>query len=284
MTNTIGNPLSWGIRTLGAAGHEIGTVARELGSEGVALPEVRRIGAEDLRAALRLGIADLAALRTDVVVAALIYPIAGACLVWLAFQRELLALVFPLLSGFTLVGPAAAVGFYEMSRRREAGQPVGWGDAFGVLGAPRFVAILVLALGHLVVFLLWILTAHLIAQTTMGDAAPTSAGAFAAAVLTTPQGWAMMAVGLPAGFVFAALVLTVSVVSFPLLLDRPVGLPVAVVTSVRVARKNPATIALWGLIVTGGIVLGALPLLVGLVIVLPVLGHATWHLYRRAVV
>lgn len=284
MTDTIGNPLSWGIRTLGAAGHEIGAAAREMGSGGVGLPEVRRIRAEDLRAALRLGIADLVALRSDVIIAALIYPIAGACLVWLAFQRELLALVFPLLSGFTLVGPAAAVGFYEMSRRREAGQPVGWGDAFAVLGAPRFRAILALALGHLVVFLLWILTAHLIAEATIGETAPTSAGAFAAAVLTTPQGWAMMAIGLPAGFVFAALVLTASAVSFPLLLDRPVGLPVAVVTSVRVARKNPMTIALWGLIVAGGIVLGSLALLVGLALVLPVLGHATWHLYRRAVV
>lgn len=284
MATTIGNPLSWGIRTLGAAGHEIGAAARELGSEGAGIPEVRRIGVEDLRAALRLGIADFAALRSDVIVAALVYPVAGACLVWLAFHRDLLALAFPLLAGFALVGPAAAVGLYEMSRRREAGESVGWGDAFGVLGSPRFGAILALALGHLVVFVLWILTAHLISQATMGEAVPTSVGPFLTAVLTTPEGWAMMALGLPAGFLFAALVLMTSVVSFPLLLDRAVGLPVAVVTSVRVARRNPATVALWGLIVAVGLVLGSLPLLVGLAVVMPVLGHATWHLYRRAVV
>ena len=94
----------------------------------------------------------------------------------------------------------------------------------------------------------------------------------------------MMAVGLPVGFLFACLVLMTSAVSFPLLLDRPVGLPVAVVTSVRVARENPATIALWGLVVAVGLVIGSLPLLVGLAVVMPVLGHATWHLYRRAVV
>ena len=251
MATTIGNPLSWGIRTLGAAGHDIGAAARELGSEGAGVPDVRRIGVEDLRAALRLGIADFAALRSDVIVAALVYPIAGACLV---------------------------------SRRREAGESVGWGDAFGVLGSPRFGAILALALGHLVVFVRWILTAHLISQATMGDAAPTAVGPFLTTVLTTPAGWAMMAFGLPVGFLFACLVLVTSVVSFPLLLDRAVGLPVAVVTSVRVARRNPATVALWGLIVAVGLVLGSLPLLVGLAVVMPILGHATWHLYRRAVV
>jgi uncharacterized membrane protein len=102
-------------------------------------------------------------------------------------------------------------------------------------------------------------------------------------VLTTPAGWAMIAIGLPLGFLFAALVLVTSAVSFPLLLDRPVGLPVAVVTSVRVARESPAAIALWGLVVAAALVLGALPFLIGLAVVMPVLGHATWHLYRRAV-
>lgn len=284
MANTIGNPLTWSIRTLGAAGHDLGAVARALGSDGAGIPEVRRIGLADLRAALRLGLADFAAMRSDVIVAALIYPIVGACLIWLALDRHLLSLAFPLLAGFALVGPAAAVGLYEMSRRREAGQAAGWSDAFAVLASPRLGAILVLGLGHLVVFVLWILTAHLIAQATLGPAAPATPGAFLAAVFTTPEGWAMMALGLPAGLVFALVVLTSSLVSFPLLLDRPVGLPVAVVTSVRVALRNPATVALWGLVVAVGLALGALPLLIGLAVVVPVLGHATWHLYRRAVV
>lgn len=283
MATTIGNPLSWGFRAIGSAGHDLGAVAQELGSRGATLPQVRRIGFEDLRAALRLGVADFAAMRSDVIAAALVYPVAGACLIWIAFNRELLPLAFPLLSGFALVGPAAAVGLYEMSRRREAGREVTWANAFGVLSAPRFGAILTLALFQLAVFVLWILTAHVLSQATLGEAAPRGAGAFLTEVLTTSEGWAMIAIGLPLGFLFAALVLVTSVVSFPLLLDRPVGLPVAVVTSVRVARKNPVTIAAWGLIVAAGLVLGALPLLVGLAIVMPVLGHATWHLYRRAV-
>lgn len=283
MVNTIGNPLSWGMKVLGVTGHGVGEVARELGGQEVAVPEVRRIGVSDLRAALRLGLADFAALRTDVIVAALIYPVAGACLFWITVHQSLLPLAFPLLSGFALVGPAAAVGLYEMSRRREAGRNVTWADGFGVLQSPRFGAIFALALGHVAFFVLWILAAHVVSLITMGSDIPTSTGAFFREVLTTPAGWAMIAIGVPLGFVFALVVLMTSVVSFPLLLDRPVGLPVAVVTSVRLARKNPATIALWGLIVVTLLILGSLPLLVGLAVVMPVLGHATWHLYRRAV-
>lgn len=284
MANTIGNPLSWGMKVLGIAGQDIGRVTRELGGTEAAPPALRRIGVADLRAALRAGIADLAAFRSDVIVAAAIYPVAGACLLWFALNQNLMPLAFPLLSGFALLGPAAAIGLYEMSRRREAGHKVNWMDALGVVASPRIGAILALALGQLAVFLLWLLAAHWLWLATMGPEAPESLAAFLGEVFTTPGGWAMIALGLPLGFLFAALVLATSVVSFPLLLDRPVGLPMAVVTSVRLAQQNPRTIALWGLIVAVALFLGALPLLVGLAVVMPVLGHATWHLYRRAVV
>ena len=93
----------------------------------------------------------------------------------------------------------------------------------------------------------------------------------------------MIVVGVGVGFLFALLVLMISVVSFPLLLDRDVGLSAAIWTSVRVVICNPGPMAIWGLIVTGGLVIGSIPLLLGLIIVMPVLGHATWHLYRAAV-
>lgn len=283
MANTIGNPLSWGARMMGAAGHDIGEVARELGGTPAARPVVQEIGVADIRAALRLGFADFTALRTDVIMACLLYPIIGACLVWVAFNQNLLPLIFPLISGFALVGPAAAVGLYEMSRRREAGQPANWAHAFAVLQSPRFGAIFVLAVAHFFVFFMWILTAYIVFLGTMGPDVPATSSAFFIDALTTGPGWAMIAIGVPLGFLFALLVLASSVVSFPLLIDRPVGLPVAVVTSFEVGRKNPVTVGLWGAIVAGLLVLGSIPLLLGLAVVLPVLGHATWHLYRRAV-
>ena len=283
MTNTIGNPLSWGARVLGLAGHDLAEVAQELGGRTQVAPIIQRIGPADLRAALRLGFADFGALRTDVIVIGLLYPIVGTVLIYAAIHSNILPLVFPLLAGFMLVGPAAAVGLYEMSRRREAGLAVSWADGLAVIRSPRIGVIAVLAVALFMVFFMWMVTAHLIFQVTMGPDLPASLGGFLGDVLGTRAGWAMMAIGIPVGFVFAAVTLAVSVVAFPLLIDRPVGLPVAVLTSLRVTAKNPDTVALWGLIIAVAMVLGTLPILLGLAGVLPVLGHASWHLYRRVV-
>jgi uncharacterized membrane protein len=135
----------------------------------------------------------------------------------------------------------------------------------------------------LVIFALWLQVAYTIYQATLGPEPPSSVGSFLRDVFTTGAGWAMILVGCGVGFLFAALVLTMSVVSFPLLLDRDVGLYTAVATSVLATVTNPVPIALWGLIVAGGLVLGSLPALLGLIFVMPVLGHGTWHLYRKVV-
>lgn len=287
MANTIGNPISWTARVLRTAGRDAGAVTREIGGREAAWPEVRRIGVADLREALRRGFDDFAAMRTDVIVLVLLYPVIGFGLIWIAWQRSLLPLIFPLLSGFALIGPAAAVGLYEMSRRREAGLQTGWADGFSVIASPRFGAIFALALFHVALFVVWLIAAYAVFLATMGGAEaaarPMFFTEFLHRALTTVDGWAMIGVGVPLGFVFALAVLATSVVSFPLLLDRSVGLPVAIVTSLKVAWVNPWTILLWGGVVTAGLVLGLLPLLIGLAVALPVLGHATWHLYRRAV-
>jgi uncharacterized membrane protein len=170
-----------------------------------------------------------------------------------------------------------------MSRRREQGIDITWADAFGVVSAPAFGAILVLGLILLAIFLLWLAAAYAIWLMTLGPVPPASVGAFVHEVLTTGAGWTMIVVGVGVGFLFALVVLAISVVSFPLLLDRDVGLYTAVATSVRTVLTNPGPMAAWGLIVAGGLVLGSLPVLLGLIIVMPVLGHATWHLYRKVV-
>lgn len=286
MTTTIGNPLSWSVNTARAAGHVLGETAEEIGShdtEASHAPRARRIDVSDLRAALRAGAEDFAACRSDVVFLCLLYPAIGVAMIFAAMHGGMTPLILPAISGFALIGPVAGVGLYEMSRRRELGAEVRWADALRVLESPRFGAVLALGLLHCAIFLAWMITAFGLSNAIMGPDPTASAGGYLARVFGTSAGWTLLLVGGLVGFCFAALVLAISVVSFPLLLDRHVGLPVAIATSIRVARENPVTVAVWGLVVAGALLIGAIPFFLGLIVALPILGHATWHLYRRAV-
>jgi uncharacterized membrane protein len=280
---TIGNPLSWVMDGVVGSSRYVRDAAHEIEGDHLAPPEVRRLSFDDLRDALRKGAQDLGAFRTDVIFIVIFYPIIGFCLAAFAFQAEMLPLLFPLMSGFALLGPIAAVGLYEMSRRRERGEEAGIGSAFGVLTSPAIGAILTIGLGLVVVFIVWMLAAYLIFMVTLGPEIPVSVSAFFRDVFTTGAGWAMLIIGCAVGFVFAAVTLAMTVVSIPLLLDRHVGVRVAVETSLKLTRENPVTVGAWGLIVAALLVVGTIPLLLGLILVLPILGHATWHLYRRAV-
>lgn len=280
---TIGNPVSWTLGAVAESLRHVGHAVRDIGGDRLPPPEVARLGLDDLRLALRRGAEDFAALRSDVIFIVILYPIVGLVLSAFAFQRDLLPLLFPLMSGFALLGPIAALVLYEMSRRRERGGPAGIGAALGVLGSPAIGPILAIGLGLVGVFVAWILTAYLIFTLTLGPETPASARAFLVDVLTTGAGWAMLVVGCGVGFLFAAATLAMTVVSIPLLLDRHVGVPVAVATSLEVTRRNPVVVATWGLIVAALLVVGTIPLFLGLIFVFPLLGHATWHLYRRAV-
>jgi uncharacterized membrane protein len=288
MHDHIRNPIEWGWDSLKLTTHAVGSAAQALDEaleeHEASPPQVRRIAFADLRDALRRGLEDFGRCRTDVIFACLIYPLIGLIASRLAYGHGLLPLIFPLASGFALVGPFLAIGLYEMSRRHERGVDVGWADAFSVVRSPAFGAILMLGLLLFAVFALWLAAAWAIYDATLGPQLPASIEAFAADVLTTKAGWTMAVAGIGVGFLFAVLVLAISVVSFPLLLDRHVGPRVAIATSVRAVKANPGPMALWGLIIAAGLAIGALPLLLGLAVVVPVLGHATWHLYRKLVV
>jgi uncharacterized membrane protein len=246
-------------------------------------PQVRRIEAADLWAALRQGLGDFAAARDDVIFIAIIYPLAGLVLAALAMHYMLLPMVFPLVSGFALIGPLAAVGLYEISRRREAGETVSWADAAGVLRSPALGSIAQMALILIALFGLWLATAYEISLLAFANGPPATAQSFIHHVFATGEGWRMAVIGIGVGFLFAVAAFAISVVSFPLLLDKHVDLDVAIRTSLKVVAANPTTMALWGLIIAAALVIGSIPALAGLIVVVPVLGHATWHLYRKAV-
>jgi uncharacterized membrane protein len=279
----IRNPVEWGVDQVKSASSAFADRAGR--RHEAAVPEIRRISLADIRYALARGIDDFAAFRSDVVFLVVIYPLAGLVLARLIFGYGLLPLLFPLASGFALIGPIAAVGLYEMSRRREAGSAeVGWADAFEVFRSPAIGSIVLFGLLLLAIFAVWIGVASLIYDLTLGPKPPVSAAVFMHDVLTTDPGWTMIGLGIGIGFLFAVGVLAISVVSVPLLLDRDIGLLAAIGASLRAVLANPRSMAAWGLIVAAGLVLGTAPLFLGLVFVMPVLGHATWHLYRRLVV
>ncbi len=247
------------------------------------LPVVCSIAPADLKDVLAKGLDDFREMPTHVIFLVLLYPIVGILLFRATFGYQLIPLLYPLAAGFALVGPIAAIGLYELSRRRELGMDTSWKHAFDVFHSPSLPAIGAVGLLLLTLFVVWIAIAHSIYVANFGYAEPTSLTAFALKVLTTPQGYNLIILGNAVGFIFAVLALSLSVVSFPLLLDRNVGAAIAILTSVKAVLKNPVTMALWGLIVAFGLVIGSLPFFFGLAVVMPVLGHATWHLYRKVV-
>ena len=247
-----------------------------------ALPKIRKISMADLKDALAKGIEDFWAVPTHAIFLSIIYPVAALVLAQLTLNN-LMHLFFPLAAGFALIGPVAALGLYELSRRRELGLDLSWTHAFGVRHSASIGGILVLGVLLAVIFLVWVAASQAIYIANFGYAPPESIPDFLRQVFTTSEGWTLIVVGNCLGFLFALLVLVTCVVSFPLLLDRDIGVAVAILTSVRVVLTNPVTMATWGLIVAGLLLIGSLPLFIGLAVVMPVLGHSTWHLYRKVV-
>lgn len=249
---------------------------------GSARPTINQIDLSDLKDVLVKGYRDFDAKPTHFVLLFIIYPIVGVILINLTAGYQVLPLIFPIIAGFALIGPFAAVGLYEISRRREQGLDFSIKYAFEVHKNPSFGAILTLSIVMMVIYFVWLGAALLIFELTFGET-PTAFLSFARDVLTTQAGWALIIVGTGVGFVFAVLVLALAVVSFPMLLDQNVSVATAVGTSVRAVVANPVTMAAWGFIVSALLILGSIPFFFGLAVAMPVLGHATWHLYRKVV-
>jgi uncharacterized membrane protein len=246
-------------------------------------PDIRRIAASDLWDALARGYDDFAAFPSFAVFLCLIYPVIGFALGGLMFGTNMLPLVYPFAAGFALIGPIAALALYEMSRQREAGSEPDVAHAFDVVKSPSMPAILAVSALLIALFVAWVAAAQALHTAIMGPTWPASPMEFINGILTTREGWTLIIAGNLVGAVFAVVGFALSVVSFPLLLDRDVGAVAAVSTSLRAVAANPGTMALWGIIVAALLLLGSIPFFLGLAIVMPLLGHATWHLYRKVV-
>lgn len=246
-------------------------------------PAIRQIGVGDLIDCVRKGYDDFRAVPSHLIFLAIIYPVVGIVLARLFLGYDVLALVYPVLAGLTLIGPVIAIGLYEISRRLELGQPATLRNGLDVFDNPSKGAIARLSLFVFGLFFEWLALAHIMYRGLLGATPPESVQAFVHQVLTTPNGQQLMISGNLLGFLFAVIVLMTSVVSFPLLVDRHVGAAVAVRTSIRAVLENPVTMAVWGLFVAAALLVGCLTLFVGLALVLPILGHATWHLYKKVV-
>jgi uncharacterized membrane protein len=244
---------------------------------------IRHIGFSDLLDALRLGWEDFKAVPSHAIVLCVIYPVIGLLLWRMALGYSVLPMLVPLAAGFALIGPFAALGLYELSYRRELGTEASAWHAFRVLRAPSFGSMLGLGALLLAIFAVWVATAHAIYVSTFGNTPASAIPDFVTRVFTTPEGWRLIMVGCGVGFLFAAVALCISLVSFPLMLHQHADMTDAMRTSLRVVAKNPIAAAEWGLIVAVLLAIGSIPLFLGLTVVMPLLGHATWHLYRKAI-
>jgi uncharacterized membrane protein len=246
-------------------------------------PNIREISPADLKDVLVKGWDDFTAMPTFAIFLVVIYPILGVVIFSATFRQNLFPLIFPLIAGFALLGPLAAVGLYEMSRRREQNLDISL-TSLNFLRSPAIGSILLLGVVLLAIFTAWLGAAQTIYTAIFGTPIQTpSIDEFVTQVFTTSEGWTLIIVGCGVGFVFALVAFAISAVSFPMILDRNVSVQTAVITSVKAVAANPGTMAIWGIIVAGALFIGSLPFFVGLIVVLPVLGHSTWHLYCRLI-
>lgn len=245
--------------------------------------EVGEITIADVFDALSKGAADYWRHPSHYVFLVAIYPAVGILLAVWSAGGDTFALLYPLATGFALLGPIAALGLYELSRRREAGLDDSPRYALGIARHPALGSMVAVGVMLAIIFSAWLASAAALYSAFMGTTRPDGVLELVTMTFTTPQGTALLLWGNLVGFGFALLVLATTAIAFPLLVDKGGTAWHAMATSLRAFRKNPVPILAWGLTVAVIMFVASLPLFVGLALALPILGHATWHLYRKIV-
>ncbi|NPU14961.1 DUF2189 domain-containing protein [Bradyrhizobium sp. 83012] len=245
-------------------------------------PVVRRITTADIAEALTQGLRDFQAQPLFGLAFGLLYVLGGISIVLCVTAFGMVYLAYPLAAGFALIGPFVAIGLYEVSRRRELGQPISYGAILrtvtsrGEIGWMAFVTVFF--------FVLWMYQIRLLIALLLGlNASFSSIKEFMTVLLTTNEGLLFLAIGNLDGAALSLVLFSLTVVSFPLLLDRDVDFVTAMITSVRAVVTSPGPMIGWAAVITVLLIVSALPYFLGLLVTVPVLGHATWHLYRRIV-
>jgi len=251
--------------------------------EAYAHPAINKISIADVFDALKRGLDDFREKPSHYVFLCLMYPVAGVFLAVATSSANLLPMIFPLISGFALIGPIAAIGLYEISKRREMGEDTSWRHAFDVRHSPALPSIIAGGLLLFAFFVVWLVAAQTLYTNLFGDVFPRSIETFTSQIFGTPEGMQLMMWGNLLGLGFAIVVLATTLVTFPMLLDRDVGLVAAMSASIRATLTNPIPVLVWGFIIAALLVIGSIPLFAGLALVMPILGHATWHLYRKLI-
>lgn len=251
--------------------------AQDFGAE---VPALNPLTTADIGAALRAGWADFAAAPIFGLFFAAVYAVGGLALYWGLVSTGQPVWFVAVAAGFPLFAPFAAVGLYEVSRRRQAGLPLDWASVLGAVRGRGDGQLPVMAVIVLLVFGFWIILARGIFAIFFYDS---GVGLYSVAHLATLPGLAMILVGTAVGGLLALALFSITAFSLPMLLDKPVDFVTAILTSLAAVRAHPQVMLRWAAVIVALLVLGMLPAFLGLLVVLPVLGHATWHLYDRAV-
>jgi uncharacterized membrane protein len=248
----------------------------------VSEPIVRTIKGADVTEALAAGLRDFQAAPLYGLFFGGIYALGGMLIVAAIWRWDMIYLAYPLAAGFALIGPFVAVGLYEVSRLRERHEALSWSKVLGVVFAQGGRELGWMSLVCVFIFMMWMYQVRLLLALFFGFE-PVSADTFLRTLFGTPEGWLFLAIGHADGAVLSVILFSLTVVSFPLLLEREVDFITAMITSVRAVTRNPVPMLVWALVIVILMIAACLPLFMGLFVVLPVLGHATWHLYRRIV-
>ncbi|MDJ0947920.1 MAG: DUF2189 domain-containing protein [Alphaproteobacteria bacterium] len=246
-------------------------------------PVVLTIGIPDIVDALGRGMRDFRAAPLFGLFFGGTYAVGGILIVLTAYTLDMSYLSYPLAVGFALIGPFVAVGLYEVSRRRETGTPLSWGEVLGVIFAQRKRELGWMAFVTLFVLVMWMYQVRILLAIFLGAKAPGTVDKFIEILFTTPEGLMFLLVGHGVGAILALILFSLTVVSFPLLLERDLDFITAMITSVRSVTTNPGPMIGWAAVVVLLLIVSIAPMFVGLFVVLPILGHTTWHLYRKVV-